>query len=177
MALKEYPVWREGVAFPAIEAGRELPARADVAVVGAGYTGLAAARELARRGASVAVFEAQSAGWGASSRNGGMVLSGLKLDVGELARRYGLPAARQMFAASLAAIDCVEQIVREEAIDCAFERAGHLRWPVARARLRRGADLLAREFGHRELLAAGDLRAGISSPIYHGGMIGPRAQA
>lgn len=177
MALKEFPVWREGVAFPTIEPGRELPARVDVAVVGAGYTGLAAARELARRGASVAVFEAQSAGWGASSRNGGMVLSGLKLDAGQLAARYGLPAARQMFAASLASIDCVEQIVREEAIDCAFERAGHLLLaskPVHARAFAAEAELLAREFGHRtELLAASDLRAEIGSPIYHGGLVDP----
>ena len=52
-----------------------------VAVIGAGFTGLSAARTLARRGARVAVLEAETIGWGASSRNGGMVLTGLKLDL------------------------------------------------------------------------------------------------
>ena len=53
-----------------------LPARADVVVVGGGYTGMAAADELARRGRSVVVLEAERLGWGASSRNGGMVHPG-----------------------------------------------------------------------------------------------------
>ena len=52
------------------------PESVDVAVMGAGFTGLSAARTLAKGGATVAVLEAESTGWGASSRNGGMVLSG-----------------------------------------------------------------------------------------------------
>ena len=59
---------------------RPLPSRADVVIVGAGYTGLAAARTLARTGASVVVVEKDAVGAGASSRNGGQVLTGLKLD-------------------------------------------------------------------------------------------------
>ena len=103
-----------------------LSGRVDIAVVGAGYTGLSAARALAKLGAKVAVLEANTIGWGASSRNGGMVLSGLKLDVETLIARYGLQAAKQMYAASLASIDLVEQIVREGNIDCNFSRCGHL---------------------------------------------------
>src|SRR5581483_4514262 len=56
-----------------------LPAKADVAIIGAGFTGLSAARALAKKGVNVAVLEANTIGWGASSRNGGMVLTGLKL--------------------------------------------------------------------------------------------------
>src|SRR5215216_3626185 len=52
MHVKETPVWLEGVTFPTIDPTRPLTARADVAIVGGGYTGLAAARELARRGAA-----------------------------------------------------------------------------------------------------------------------------
>ena len=76
--LQETPVWLEGVTFPTADPARPLPERVDVAVIGGGFTGLAAARALARSGASVAVLEARSFGWGASSRNGGMVLTGLK---------------------------------------------------------------------------------------------------
>src|SRR5271165_7183771 len=76
----------------------ELPSHADVAVIGAGYTGLSAALALAKRGAKVAVLEANSIGWGASSRNGGMVLTGMKLDVGTLSKRYGMELTRRMYA-------------------------------------------------------------------------------
>src|SRR5262245_26845935 len=124
--LKETPVWLDGVTFPPAEPARPLPERADVAVIGGGFTGLAAALALAQSGASVAVLEAHSLGWGASSRNGGMVLTGLKVEAAGLIGRYGREKARRMFAASLAAIDCVEQIVREEQIDCHFARGGHL---------------------------------------------------
>ena len=167
MALKQFPVWLEGVAFPKLEAGRPLPAHVDVAIVGAGYTGLAAARALARSGASVAVLEARTIGWGASSRNGGMVLTGLKLEAQDLVARYGLPAARRMFAAALASIDWVEQVVREEAIDCEFQRSGHLLLASKPAHFRafeHEAALLAREFGHpTRLLPPRDLRGEIGS--------------
>src|SRR6476620_1370350 len=67
---------------------RPLPDRVDVAVIGAGFTGLSAARTLAKGGARVAVLEAENLGWGASCRNGGMVLSGLKLGTPILMKRY-----------------------------------------------------------------------------------------
>ncbi len=81
-----------------------LPQNVDVAVIGAGLTGLSAARTLAKGRLSVAVLESQAVGWGASSRNGGMVLTGLKLPVGKLVDRVGIDLARQMYLASLESI-------------------------------------------------------------------------
>ncbi len=75
MTIKEKNYWLETVAAPSAQSERELPER--VAVVGAGFCGLSAARTLAKRGVNVAVFEAETFGWGASSRNGGMVLTGI----------------------------------------------------------------------------------------------------
>src|SRR5215208_6195934 len=103
-----------------------LPEKVDVAIIGGGYTGLSAARTLAKRGVTVAVLEANTIGWGASSRNGGMVLTGLKLGMGTVLKRYGRELARRMFQYSLDSIDTVEQIVRGENIDCGFARDGHL---------------------------------------------------
>src|SRR4029077_12471058 len=95
----------------------ELPASVDVAIIGGGFTGLSAARTLAKCGARAAVLESENVGWGASCRNGGMVLSGLKLGTATLIARYGREATRRMYAASLESIDCVEQLVHEENID------------------------------------------------------------
>ena len=67
-----------------------LPEKVDVAVIGGGYTGLSAARTLAKRGVNVAVLEAETIGWGASSRNGGMTLTGLKLGLQTVIKRYSL---------------------------------------------------------------------------------------
>src|ERR1700732_3557087 len=120
MAPAEKNFWLETVSMPAPETTADLVDSTDVAIVGAGFTGLSAARTLAKRGVQVAVLEAETLGWGASSRNGGMVLTGTKLPVPTLLQRYGREAVRRMYAASLASIDCVEQIVREENIDCSF---------------------------------------------------------
>jgi len=175
MPLKETPLWIEGVTFPTTDPARPLSGRVDVAVIGGGFTGLAAARALVRRGASVAALEARTFGWGASSRNGGMVLTGLKVEAATLIRKYGLVTARELFAASLASIDCVEQIIREERIDCDFARCGHLLLAYKPAHYKafaHEAELLAREFGHStRVVSPGELRSEIGSDAYHGGLV------
>src|SRR5213592_4851135 len=102
--FQESNYWLTAGEMPAGTPG-DLPERADVAVVGAGFTGLSAAMTLAKHGTNVVVLEANTIGWGASSRNGGMVLTGMKLDVSTLANRYGIETAQRMYAASLASID------------------------------------------------------------------------
>ena len=151
MALQEQNYWLTTAEFPATDASRPLPEVVDVAVIGAGFTGLSAARTLAKRGAKVAVLESETIGWGASSRNGGMVLTGMKLGVNQLISMYGRELTQRMYAASLATIDCVEQIVREEAIDCDFSRCGHLEVACKQKHFddyARQAEVIAREFNH-----------------------------
>jgi glycine/D-amino acid oxidase-like deaminating enzyme len=174
MNPREQNFWLTTVEMPQIEP-RPLPEAVDVAVIGAGFTGLSAARILAKRGARVAVLEAHTAGWGASSRNGGMVLTGLKLGVPMLIARYGTEATKRMYAASLASIDCVEQIVREEGIECNFARSGHLE-VACKAKhfeeFKRGAETIARDFGHKmRIVEKRDLPDEIGSAIYHGGLV------
>ncbi|MGB9234608.1 MAG: FAD-binding oxidoreductase, partial [Terriglobales bacterium] len=106
---QELNYWLTTVAMP-IPPAQPLPETADVAVIGAGFTGLSVALALARRGAKVIVLESETIGWGASSRNGGMVLTGLKLGVNKLISMYGRELARRMYAASLETIETVEGI-------------------------------------------------------------------
>ncbi|PYV46330.1 MAG: hypothetical protein DMG94_10105 [Acidobacteria bacterium] len=101
--FKESNYWPGTASMPTGTPG-ELPSRVDVGIIGAGFTGLSAARTLAKAGATVAVLEANSIGWGASSRNGGMVLSGVRLDPATLANRYGIEATRRMYSASLGSL-------------------------------------------------------------------------
>jgi len=126
MSFKERPFWWDTAWLEAEGPATPVPDRVDAAIVGAVYTGLAAARELARRGARTVVLEAETTGWGASSRNGGMVLTGLKLGVVELRAKVGRELTAQMYRASMESIECVERIVSEEKIECDFSRCGHL---------------------------------------------------
>jgi len=174
MALKESNYWLDTVSMPSGTPG-ELPAKVDVAIVGAGYTGLSAARTLAKKGAKVVVLESHSIGWGASSRNGGMVLTGMKLAVETLKARYGLDAAKRMYAASLASIDLVERIVREEQIECDFSRSGHLEVACKQSHFdayARSVEIIGREFNHQlRVIAKHELSVEIGSDIYFGGIV------
>src|SRR6202789_1677407 len=174
MALQEHNYWLTTAEFPKIET-RPLPDRVDVAVIGAGFTGLSAARTLAQRGAKVVVLESETIGWGASSRNGGMGLTGMKLGVNQLISMYGRELTRRMYATSLETIDCVERIVREEAIDCDFSRCGHLEVACKQKHFddyARQVEVIAREFNHQlRVLQKNELSAEIGSSIYFGGIV------
>ena len=173
--MQEKNFWATTVDSPAIVASPNLADSVDVAVVGGGYCGLSAARTLAKRGVKVVVLEAETFGWGASSRNGGMVLTGMKLPVPTLIKRYGREAVRKMYAASHDSIDCVEQIVHEENIDCNFSRCGHLEVACKQAHFdgyEESAALIKREFDHEiRIIPKSELRDEIGSDIYFGGMV------
>ena len=175
MPIQEKNYWATTVASPTFAAARELPDAVDVAVIGGGFCGLSAARTLAKRGVNVVVLEAETFGWGASSRNGGMALTGMKLPAPTLIRRYRIEAVRKMYSASLETIDCVEQIVREENIDCNFSRCGHLEVACKQAHFdgyEETAALTRREFHHElRIIPKSELRAEIGSDIYFGGMV------
>jgi glycine/D-amino acid oxidase-like deaminating enzyme len=175
MPIQEKNYWLQTVSTPPVQTALDLPESVDVAIVGGGFCGLSAARALAKRGVHVCLFEAEIFGWGASSRNGGMVLTGLKLPVPTLIKRYGRETARKMFAASLESIDCVEQIVQEENIDCDFWRCGHLEVACKQAHFdgyEESAALIRREFNHQRLIVSkSELRVEIGSDIYFGGMV------
>jgi glycine/D-amino acid oxidase-like deaminating enzyme len=172
--MQELNYWLTTVSMPGAPV-QPLPESADVAVIGAGFTGLSAALALARRGARVVVLEAEAIGWGASSRNGGMVLTGMKLGVNKLISMYGRELTRRMYAASLETIDAVEGIVKSENIACDFARCGHLEVACKQAHFddyARQVEVIGREFNHQLRVVRRDqLRDEIGSDIYYGGMV------
>lgn len=158
-----------------------VPPRADVVVVGAGFTGLAAARQLARAGATVLVLERERIGWGASSRNGGQILTGLKLDPGTLVARFGETRARELFEIAGESIARLDAVIAENAIECELARVGHLQaaWKPAHFEgFREEQALLARVFAHRvELVPRAEQRSEIGTDLYHGVMVDERSGA
>jgi glycine/D-amino acid oxidase-like deaminating enzyme len=173
--IQEQNYWLTTVEMPGTDMSRALPDTADVAVIGAGFTGLSAAHTLAQKGVKVIVLEGETIGWGASSRNGGMVLTGMKLGVNQLISMYGRERTQRMYAASLGSIDCVEQIVREEQIACDFSRSGHLEVACKQAHFddyARQVEVIGREFQHElKVVPRKELRSEIGSDIYYGAMV------
>ena len=194
--VKEYPYWWDTTAQPpnpnpqAPNASPQspnaspravVPAAADVVIVGAGYTGLSAARELARSGASVVVFDREHVGWGASSRNGGQVVAGLAVDSGTLIARYGARRARALFETGVAAAADLEALIREEAIDCDYACCGHIEaaWkPSHFAEFREEQKRLSTMFNHRvELVPKSEQRSELGSDRYHGLLVDEHSAA
>lgn len=104
------------------------PTEADVAILGAGYTGLWTALYLLRREPSlrIVILEQAVAGFGASGRNGSWVVPELNISIPELARRHGTAAARAMTTASIEALDEVGRAAGEEGIAIDWQKGGQL---------------------------------------------------
>ncbi len=173
------PLWTEDVSPPMNLTGSQ-PHEVDVAIIGSGYTGLHAAHTLASIGTDVAVFESHTVGWGASSRNGGMLNPGLKLSAPELFHRYGPEKGKHLFTWSLAAIDFVERFIHSAAIDCDFARHGQLVLaykPAHFTALRQEVAWHEREMGDTipQVVGPSELSTEIGSPGYYGGIRDERA--
>ena len=118
--------WQASMPALPDRSGRPLPASVDVVVIGGGYAGVTAARELARRGVPVTLLEAHTLGWGASTRNGGIVHAGYKWSAGQLIKRYGQETGKALYQETLDSYDLVKALIADEAIDCDFREVGHL---------------------------------------------------
>ncbi len=174
MKLESY--WLDTApAFTGAEAG-DVHARADVAVIGGGFTGLSAALALAARGASVVVLEAGRVVGEASGRNGGHCNAGTLQDYVSLVNSVGVERARSYYQEFTAAVDSVERLAREEHIDCEFQRRGKLKLAAKPAHY----DKMVHTFealqadgvdGHVELVPPERMREEIDSDDFHGGLL------
>ncbi|MED4750658.1 FAD-binding oxidoreductase [Brevibacillus choshinensis] len=148
---------------------------ADVVIIGAGFTGLSSAYHLQKSGRNVIVLEQETIGYGASGRNGGMVLPGYKPTMQELAKKYGPDEARQLNDLSLFSIDLVKKMIDEHQIKCDFRKTGHI---VAAYKakhfegLKLESEYLNKNFGYESsVLDRSQLHQEIDSPLYHGCLV------
>lgn len=102
----------------------DIMTEADVVIVGSGYTGMHAAIVTARAGKTTQVLEAQTPGWGCSTRNGGQISSSVKPTLAELTKRFGPDRARAIRAEGDASLDWIETFIKDNCIACDFMRNG-----------------------------------------------------
>lgn len=152
--------------------------QADVAVIGAGYTGLAAALHLAEAGSRVVVLDAGEPGWGASGRNGGQVIPGLKYDPDELEARFGPEHGPRLVQFAGNAADLVFSLIERHNIACDPIRTGWLQpahSPAALVSVQRRAEQWARRGADVAILDRARMAGMLGSEAYCGGWINRRA--
>lgn len=161
-----------GPGHPALESALEC----DVAVVGGGLAGLSAAIELAQRGYSVVVLEAQQVGWGASGRNGGQVIAGLACDQSVIEQQLGDTASRAVWDMTMEALRLIGERRERFDIDCDW-RSGYLSLAV---NARKAKDLqtwqahMQRVYGYdAQWIAPKDMPQWIASERFHSGVHDP----
>lgn len=149
--------------------------RADVCVVGGGYTGLSAALTLAERGYDVVLLEAARVGFGASGRNGGQLLPGLARSLSGYANHLGHERVRALWDLSLEAVDLVKARIARFRIACDFASGALLAAARPRhlAELAAERDYVAGRLGYTDLrlLDRDEVRRAVASPRFHGGLL------
>jgi glycine/D-amino acid oxidase-like deaminating enzyme len=155
-----------------------LPESVDVLIVGAGYTGLHAALQTARAGLSTLVVDAEAAGYGCSSRNGGQISTSIKYSYRALCDRYGDDLAWNIIAMGKASLDYIGDFVRAENIECNYEAAGRF----LGAHNERAYQRLTEEIKEPNpvydsgafLVTPENTRTELGTERYHGGLVQPQ---
>jgi glycine/D-amino acid oxidase-like deaminating enzyme len=167
------PYWWD--AAPPEDARGELPRRADVVVVGSGYSGLSAAAELARNGTDVVVVDAEALGAGASTRSGGMVSSGQKMVMTGAVRGKARERISELLTDSVASFEHIENLIAQEKLDAGYHKSGRFfaaYVPKHYDRLRQQGELLREMTGvtvHN--IPKAEQHRITATDFYHGGIV------
>ena len=175
--FKTRPYWWDQTPCAEME-DSSLPAEADVLVIGSGYTGLHCALQTAAAGRTTVVIDAEAAGWGCSTRNGGQISGEIKPGYDELSRRYGTADAFALIKEARNALDWLGGFVEEQNIDCDYRQCGRF---IAAHSPRQFRSLVA-SAQHQppgleqdlRIVAAQDQASEIDSEYYHGGLVNNR---
>ena len=171
---KNLPYWWEDAPRPHIEP-ISLPESVDVAVVGSGYTGLNVAIQTARGGHSTLVLDAEDAGWGCSSRNGGQISTSFKPGFSDLSKKYGADKAFQILREGHNALEWIGEFIEAEKIACDFARCGRF----YAAHNAKQFEIMLRKYREQpkgleidhHIVTRDQQRDEIDSDFYHGGVV------
>jgi glycine/D-amino acid oxidase-like deaminating enzyme len=180
VASRPANLWEETAVDAPCTPPLDTSTTADAVIVGAGYLGLSAALHLAEAGADVVVLDAAHPGWGASGRNGGQVIPGLKYDPDEIEARLGCDKGERLWRFAGATADVVFDLVRRhelraEARRTAWVQAIHSEKAARRARRR--AEQWQRRGAPVEYLPTAETAALVGTDRYVGAFVDRRAGA
>ncbi|MBX2882217.1 MAG: FAD-binding oxidoreductase [Granulosicoccus sp.] len=153
----------------------QLPATADVVVIGSGYTGLNTALQTARGGRSTVVLDSGVPGQGCSTRNGGQISTSVKPTVASLSKRFGQERAQAIRKEGETALEWIEELVQGECIKCDFQRNGRFHaahTPAQYNLIARQADQLKQQEGIEAFaVPKSEQRSELGSDAYFGGVV------
>jgi len=172
--FKAQPYWWDATPRPDLN-DQSLPQTAEVLIIGSGYTGLNCAIQTVRGGLDTLVIDAESAGWGCSSRNGGQISGEIKPGYEELRRKHGAQKAFDLVKEARNALEWVGDFIRSEDIDCEFVQCGRFQAAHNSYQFRQ----LARQVENQPkgleqpltIVERKDQASEIDSDYYHGGLV------
>ena len=172
--FKADPYWWDQTPRPVME-DCTLPAKTDVLVIGSGYTGLHCALQTARAGRQTLVIDAEAAGWGCSTRNGGQISGEIKPDYEELSQKYGSAGAYALIKEARNALDWLGEFVVEQNIDCEYRQCGRFVAAHSPRQFRKLVTSARQQPPGLEqdlrIVEAADQASEIDSEYYHGGLV------
>lgn len=174
--FKTEPYWWDGVSLPRLDPGSP-PAQCDVVVIGSGYTGLHAALQTSRGGRHTVVLDAEAAGWGCSTRNGGQVSTSIKPGYESLAAKHGGRKAFAILREGHDALTWIEEFIAAENIACDFKVCGRFHAAHGPRHYRRLARSIQRQPAGLEtdayLVPRAEQYRELATDAYHGGIVYP----